>query len=356
MQMQRGNKHCREREGDLSYNARLTWALTNKCNFNCVYCINVYPDKKNAELPLIDIPALLKFLERSKKIFRINFTGGEPFLVPNLIEACLEITKKHYVSFNTNLTNSRVKDFADKIDPKRVVCITATAHIKELERCRLLNAYVCHILMLQKKDFNVKNGIIARPSLMAEVDKYKQLFSEKGIELEFTPFIGMYKNKPYPFSYTDQELEIFGLDKRVHLERYYYQRKRVCNSGYNAAVVDTKGDIYICDRLKIKIGNIYGGITFRKRPLVCPFKFCGCPIAEMEPSLLQKAMEECGNARDIIGAYLLLICKEMDRGVGLVGLFLRHRCPNIYFSCKRLQNKCQVSKMRTSIGEVSRKW
>ena len=105
------------------YNVRLNWTLLNKCNLNCPYCINNYPDKKNAELPSIDIPALLGFLERTKGVFRINFTCGEPFLVPNLVEACVEITKKHYVSFNTNLTSSRVKDFADKISPKNVINI-----------------------------------------------------------------------------------------------------------------------------------------------------------------------------------------------------------------------------------------
>lgn len=355
MQIRRGMDTAEEEKGFPNYNARLTWALLNKCNLNCTYCINPYLDKKNAELPSIDIPALLKFLERTEKTFRINFTGGEPFLVPNIIEACLRITEKHYVSFNTNLTSSRVKDFADKIDPQRVVCITATAHIKELERCRLFNEYICHVLMLREKGFNVKNGVIAYPALVAEVSKYKQLFSKKGIEPEFTPFIGMYKNKPYPFSYTDQELEIFRLGDRFHLERYYYQRKRVCNAGYNVAVVDTRGDIYVCDRFKIKIGNIYNGITFRKGLVVCPFKFCGCPLGEMESALLQKALDECGGAREIIETYVPLICNAIERGIGLVGLFLRHRCPGIYFSYKRLRDGYRISQMKRSIVEVSRK-
>lgn len=325
-----------------SYDARLNWATTNKCNLNCVYCINNYPDKKNAELAKIDIPALLTTLERTNKTFRINFAGGEPFLVPNIIEACLRITEKHFVSFNTNLIVPRIKEFADRVNPRRVVKIAATAHIMELERCRMLEIYVRHFLLLKKRKFNMEARVVAYPELTEKIGQHKQLFEEKGIELKFLPFVGKYKGRFYPFSYTDEELGAFGLNDRLSIKNCFQQSRRVCNAGYNAAIIMPSGDTYMCDRVKLKLGNIYnGGITFKKKLAVCPFRFCNCPFGEIDPPLLQKALSECIERPEQINPYYLyysIICKETDRRIGIIGLFLRRRAPGIYFACKKFRS------------------
>lgn len=119
-----------------NYDVWLMWQPNFKCNLNCTYCI-IKDSRKTAKVSKINISALIKTLNKTNKIFNIDFGGGEPFLIPNLIEACKEITKNHYVSITTNLTSGKIKEFSEKIDPERVEYIYSSLHIKELERFSL---------------------------------------------------------------------------------------------------------------------------------------------------------------------------------------------------------------------------
>lgn len=283
------------------YDAWLHWAVTDRCNLNCAYCSTA--NKKTARLPEINIPLLMATLERTKKTFRITFSGGgEPFLVPNLVEACMELTKKHYISFNTNLTNPRVKEFAVKINPGRVTRIGASLHIKELERTHLVERYVNHFLLLKEGGFRVRAKEVAYPSLCEEAEQYKEKFQGMGIELRFSPFLGECRGRKYPSSYTDKELKAFGL--RGHREPpaedrsdltavgRHYQYHQICNAGYNVGVVDTAGNISPCHLIKSSIGNIYADIKFRDNLIYCPFRFCGCPLNRYDSYLFEKALTE----------------------------------------------------------------
>lgn len=280
-----------------NYDIWLRWYLSDRCTLECAYC-TVGPIKKTAKIPNIEIPPLIRVLENTGKTFKISFTGGgEPFLVPNLVEACVEITKKHYISLTTNLTSVRIAEFAKRINPRRVFHILASAHIKELEKRNLLDIYCNNFLLLREKGFNIKAIEVAYPPLLNEVKRYRLLFKNKGIELEFNPFLGNYNGKKYPFSYTQAELEIFGLNSsKGNSPKKNYQYLKLCNAGYNVVSVNPRGDIYPCDSINNKIGNIYNKIEFKKNLIVCPFKFCGCPINEYDPYLFKKALKEVGTS------------------------------------------------------------
>jgi len=311
-----------------NYNVWLAWSVTAKCNLDCVYCYSKLSQQKKPifEKALkvirssgilglftifrnrlkramgkdrskkIDIPSLIRALGKTKKIFRIDFLGGgEPFLIPNLIEACEEITKKHYIGFNTNLTSERIKEFCERIDPSRVIQIVASTHIKELERLDLLDRYIFNFLMCRDKGFNVFSIEVAHPSLLAEAWKYREFFKGKGIELAFAPFIGEYDGKQYPQAYTDEEIKVFGLNKTFegNIGRFY-QKGQFCNAGYNVAVVDPCGNIMPCLSINKIIGNIYSEAGFGEELIKCPFEFCVCPLNYYDQYLFTKAMEEQG--------------------------------------------------------------
>ncbi len=325
------------------YDAWLMWSLTDRCNLDCAYCCTVCLDKKTATLPKINISSLLTTLEKTNKIFQITFVGGgEPFLVPNLIEACTAITQKHYISFITNLTGARVKEFAGEINPQRVVRIQASLHIKELERHRLLDAYIQNFLLLKEKGYNIQAKAVAYPSLVQDVKQYREFFRKNGIELKFVPFFGEYRRGKYPFAYTDRELEIFhfgngnGLDMGKH-----HQYKKACNAGYNAGIVRPNGVIHRCDLIKEKIGNIYNNIAFKNNLVICPLKFCGCPIKTLDSSLFQKAVRECkvdSQGLSSCSLFFLQGYEKVDEGFGLLGFFLQRHCPSLYSYCKHILN------------------
>ena len=93
----------------------ITWTINEICNFNCSYCTQ-WHNKKEGIKP-IDISKLSESLHYLDKDWLFLITGGEPFLEKNFIKICEEITKRHYISLNTNLSTTNFFYFADKINP-----------------------------------------------------------------------------------------------------------------------------------------------------------------------------------------------------------------------------------------------
>jgi MoaA/NifB/PqqE/SkfB family radical SAM enzyme len=314
------NKMSEEKQ---AYDAMLNWniSINEKCNLNCSYCFKNLPKKKSEITkkimsiyrrgysaimkalncyiiertmgiqPKINIKALLETLEKTKKIFKIYFTSGEPFLVTNMVETSVALTRKHYICFNTNLSLRAVRDFAFRVNPKKVLSIVASFHIKELKRRNLLNVYVENFLLLKEKGFKIEALEVAYPPHKTEVKKYKAFLQNYGIELKFNPFIGMYNGKTYPGSYSDEELELFGATKKEWVD-LFHQKGELCNAGYNVAQVDAFGIVESCPQMQKKIGHIYKGINFENKMLRCPFDFCVCPLKTCDQHLFEKALEE----------------------------------------------------------------
>jgi MoaA/NifB/PqqE/SkfB family radical SAM enzyme len=329
------------------YDAWLHWQVGSACNLKCVYCIHsdgigrinnkyfslieevskkynvnsrlvikrlnnelakrkneetdsakteetLHKNRKNLKHYRINIPALVNSLNKAKKIFRVGFSCGEPFLVLNIIEACAKITEKHFVSFNTNLISGDIKKFSEKINPDRVVCLHASLHIKELERLRLVNKFIDNFIRLKEKGFNVYAQEVGYPPLAPEAEKYRRFFKKKGIETTFGSFVGSYDWKNYPEAYTDKELRQFGLG--VSARNMCNTFGRICNAGYNIGSITQTGDIYPCEAIRTRLNNsnIYKKIEFNNRMTVCPVKFCSCPFYLYDSRLFKKAKTETG--------------------------------------------------------------
>ena len=106
------------------------------------YCFE-NPLKKTEKISEINTSALIKTLSSTNRTFKIRFTGGgDPFLIPNIVEACEKITRSHFVCIVSNLITEKIQEFSENIDPKRVLYINASLHIKELERLNLLDKYI----------------------------------------------------------------------------------------------------------------------------------------------------------------------------------------------------------------------
>ncbi len=308
--------------GGCQYDAGLLWSPTHICTFDCVYCISktgAYEYKKEKIRGVLDkawialnmgIPSLLRHLviykkagrimpikigrliralDATRNTFRINFAGGEPFLVPNFVEACAEITKRHFISINTNFVTGKVDEFSEKVDPKRVIVIIASLHIKELERRDLLSEYIKNFLKLQECGFPLLSKGVAYPAILGEVEKYKDFFKKKGIKIVFDPFVGSYNGQWYPEAYTDKEIDIFGLEPSCKSRTD--SKRKICNAGYNIAVVFSDGSIYPCYQLKrYATGNIYKKIKFNDKLMACPFDVCKCSVDACDHYLYNKAM------------------------------------------------------------------
>ncbi|MBI4335238.1 MAG: hypothetical protein HY589_01135 [Candidatus Omnitrophica bacterium] len=331
-----------KKQPDRRYDAWLFWNVIQKCNLSCNYCFGnlrnkagkkegIPPGRIKGFLPAarakaeriirlgipgvskrliskfvarsgktaaINIDALIKTLDKTNKTFRIGISGGgEPFLVPNLTKACAEITKKHYISINTNLTSAGIRKFSEVIAPERVLSICASLHIKELERLNLVERYISNFNILKEKGFRIFTSEVAYPPFLSEVPKYREYFRKRGIRLSFAKFSGPYNGREYPDSYTREELEIFGLEKQADLA-LFHSTDRICNAGYNAVIALPSGNVKLCYEIGEDMGHVYKEIRFKPGLTKCPVKYCVCPLRYHDPYLFERALAENGYAAD----------------------------------------------------------
>lgn len=273
-------------------NAVAQWAIQDEvCNLRCAYCRFSHSIK---EVPPADVKPLLGTLDKTGKIFHVSICGnGETFLVPNIIEVLQALTQRHYVSIVTNLTSPKIREFCEKIDPKKVLDITASLHIKELERTGLTDTFIANYLLCKKKGFNIRAQEVAHPSLLGEIEKYKRFFAQKGIRLYFDDCFAIFEGKSYPDAYTDEERQAFGLIRRQETLGKIYQKGKLCNAAYNVCTIAIDGKVYPCPDLKKVIGDIHRGeIGFKKELTVCPMDRCFCPLNFLYYELYLKALEE----------------------------------------------------------------
>ena len=272
---------------DKNYDAWLQWNVTNRCNLECEYCFSV-PPKPNNDIPPIRISELIQTLNKSGKIFRIGFTGGEPFLIPNFVEAVQAISEKHFISINTNLTLPSVKLFAEKINPARVIFVHASFHYLQLNSKKLIENYLQNFLLLKNSGFNIYAEEVAYPPHLGRLKKDAEYLKKLGINLRFGAYYGFYDGKRYPEAYTEEEIADFNLSES-EIEKFK-QKGNLCNAGFNVGVVYSKGQIKPCFQYHQNLGNVYEEISFNSKLIRCEAEYCGCPMNLYDLFLYRKAL------------------------------------------------------------------
>ncbi|MEN8192656.1 MAG: radical SAM protein, partial [Bacteroidota bacterium] len=200
------------RSNNQHYDAWLHWDVTKRCNLNCEYCFGKITDPK-VVVNLIDIEKLIATLDKTDKVFRISFTGGEPTMVPNFVEALNAITEKHFISFNTNLITKNLTKIIDAVDPQRILHIHASLHYDELVKKNLLERFIENFKLFKKNGFNIFTEVVAYPPLVDRIYEMKSILESEGIDITFAPFFGKLNDKIYPDAYTEKELELFGISE-----------------------------------------------------------------------------------------------------------------------------------------------
>ena len=280
----------------IQYDAWLHWNVTYRCPLDCAYCFFHGNRHHNESVENgkcsggdgIDIPSLIETLDTSKMTFTISFTGGEPFCVPNLTEACVKISEHHYISLVTNLITGNIKEFAEKLDPRRVADITASLHLGELERRHLLDSFIDNYVFLQAKKFSIVATQVAYPPLLPDLAKYRCYFEKCGLNVTFEPFTGSYQGKHYPEAYSPEELHSFRIDNSK-LDTFK-SKGLSCNAGYNVGVVSPTGSISPCFQIHERLGSLYGKIKFKDTLTTCHHDVCRCPLYAYDPYLFKKAL------------------------------------------------------------------
>jgi MoaA/NifB/PqqE/SkfB family radical SAM enzyme len=263
------------------------------CNLKCVYC-NVDITSKTGKIKenRLDFQPLLKILNEVDKTFLIAISGnGEPFLLPDIIDNIIEVTKKHYVSIVSNFTTENIPEFCERVSPKRIKSIIASLHPQELERKKLTDKYINNFILCREKGFNVDPVIVAYPGQLSEILKKAEFFKQRGVDVKFAEFNGEYEGKKYPGAYTHEQRK--ELDLGPFIKEKWFQKGKLCNAGFNIGFVHYDGVVFPCTQVKsFSLGNLEQGIQFREKLLVCPLEECRCPINYFDYYLFEKALNK----------------------------------------------------------------
>lgn len=281
----------------MEYDVFANWEINKFCNFRCEYCFNPDETKQNLEYKGHDIKKAIDGFNKVGPVFLIHISGGEPFLQPNFVELCDGLTKKHYISINTNLSTKNIYDFAEQIDSKRVAFVQCSLHIEERERKNLVKDFIDKYNYLKNAGFEVFTTQVLYPPVLERFEKYYELFRENGIVLGPRCFKGNYKYVNYPTAYTKKEknkiLRYIELSNSSETSRYastehIFEKEFVhgdlsfrglpCKAGKDFVTINYNGEVIRCLGEPIKMGNIFNGeISFFKEPRPCPAKMCVCP-------------------------------------------------------------------------------
>lgn len=129
----------------------MAWQLNTLCNFRCEYCFcsEKSLSKEHSDCGKYSPEHIAKCFNDTGRIWRIHMSGGETFLYPKFVELARALTKKCYISLNTNLSTPNVYEFGDMISPEKVLSINAALHIMEREKSKNgVNKYIKKFLYL----------------------------------------------------------------------------------------------------------------------------------------------------------------------------------------------------------------
>lgn len=298
------------------------WHINHFCNFKCDYCF--CGRMKNAFIGPQSVQRVIDAFDGTGLTCLINISGGEPFFTPNFLRLCKNLTRRHIISINTNLSHKDVFHFAELIHPKRVKYISCSLHMQERERLGLVQDFIEKYKFLESKGFLIFAPYVMYPPLINRFSKDYAYFKSKGIILRPKVFRGDYSKsklinlrifkriKPifrriYPNSYTRKQKEkilsyiaqserdgnfhIFhetsdvreGRILDLSLDRFFINglpsfRGKYCLTGKSYVRMTPTGDVYRCQGSNLFLGNLFKEkINLFDRATECTQDVCLCP-------------------------------------------------------------------------------
>jgi MoaA/NifB/PqqE/SkfB family radical SAM enzyme len=283
----------------MNYQIEADWHLLNTCNYRCAYCF-FPPAYLGSKLQTFAEPEQWRrAYDATGYIWLLHITGGEPSVYPDFVNLCEGLTKKHFISVNSNLSNRAFLDFADRIDPSRVSFINAGLHLEERERRSGNAVFLANAELLHAKKFRTLISLVGSPSALARFEDAILLLAPLGLFPVPKLLRGNYQGKKYPGGYSDLDRERFR--KFARLARAHYQpmlaggaerptidmfhdddlldgvpsfRGQSCEAGRLFVRIDANGDIFRCGTSD-RIGNVLEGEFERTAgPAACDTSYC----------------------------------------------------------------------------------
>ena len=256
------------------------WHLTNRCNFYCEYChpqIRYVLNRKHLSEP--DPELVVRRFDALGKVCLVHMSGGEPFMFPGFVALCEGLTRRHFISINTNLASQDVEEFARQVPADRVAKIVAAIHMPERELRGLeLDAYARNYLVLRHAGFDVTALYVLYPPLLPRLADDLDRLRSLGVDhLRAKVFKGVHEGTRYPEGYSDEQKALILANSgeyvfnRPYLDGLLSFQGQACTAGVSSFKVTVTGQVRRCASVPTSYGNLYDG-TFQpaRAAAACP--------------------------------------------------------------------------------------
>ncbi len=270
----------------------IIWNMTRKCNFRCEYCY--FPHDNSPVTETLPVEKITEFLDSTDRTWTMGMTGGEPFIYPGMVDYCEALTKNHYIGVDTNLSvSSKIREFAERIDPSRVEDLYVALHIEERERIKGIPAFIENAQLLIRRGFKVIVNYVVHPNLVERFSKDREFFASHGIEITPRPFKGKFEGRRYPEAYGNLAQTIFG-DHPEQGKKIAFNFLGVpCSAGQTLLRMEPDGTIFRCPGDKTVLGNILTEVKLADGAEPCRRERCPCRgLDHVVLSPAQKALVE----------------------------------------------------------------
>ncbi len=281
-----GSKALLSNVKTLGFPYKLTFAVTYKCNSRCKIC-NIWKTKPKDELTAEEIK---KFFSKNSFPW-VNLTGGEVFLMDNLVEI-VKSMNVYLLNITTNGTVAEkiIKDSEKikKIVPKFILAVSIDGPRKlhdELRGIKCWDKAVSTYKKLKERGIESYVGYTLSPYNIGKIEEtYREIrkvipdFEMKDFHLNFYHESDIYFNnkgkakRDYDYeNYLKKKTREFakikkGLGPVSILERRYmkliekYLESGIsplpCRALSSSCYIDPQGNVYPCTFFNKKLGNI----------------------------------------------------------------------------------------------------
>lgn len=259
-------------------NERVTasWRLTNACNYDCDYC---FGHSKNLGKNTLEVENLIQTLQNTMKKWLLVLVGGEVFMIPRFITLCKRLTDEDiHIGIQTNLSiDSKVREFAENINPSSVSTIYVSTHIVEREKHNDVVGFIERLQLLTSRGFEVSVNYVLHPSLLDRYPRDRKFFGSVGIDLKPMPFKGRHNGKQYPGAYTESERALILIDHpEASKFSSFASRGLLCDAGRRFVYIQEDGRVVRCYGDGTVLGSVSTSIGLFSEPEPCTSVTCPC--------------------------------------------------------------------------------
>jgi organic radical activating enzyme len=284
------------------------WAITDKCDLNCPYCINkgVFSQKPADHIqytPGYEIDTAKKIIELSSHAdnVTVHLTGGEPLLADYFIQVLSTLSQASNISISLITNGKKLYQFAQDIIPYfTILDIKISLHIHHRTTHELHQ--IIEFINLYKHDIQIHLSQVDHMLTANDRKQLSQITDLTGINVGMQPFVAPYfvEQQQTPQKNTDKKDVINQtspesnaiIGKRCCLGyshfmllpngKFHYNlwcQPETCKTGYFLDIQQDNFSNYILDHMK-----------------KCPMTSCGCNYNMFHYEYYQNACKRLGYA------------------------------------------------------------